>query len=183
MPDELLHALHRLVELVLLEVCGDFGEGPGEPSEDPEVGGPEGRGPGGGLGQFSEVPGDELSQVVDLDADLLPADDVLLPEGMVDAEGAVGRVVAEGIGAVLLQDGDGVDDVPGGGVHRGPVGGHDEPVDHDVLPGDGVLDLLRPEYGVERPGPDDVVALGPEGHGEELLVELGVPLPESVVER
>ena len=180
-PDELLDVLHGLVELVDVEAVAGVLDGLGELADDPPVSGPQVGGPGGCRGQLLEVPGDELSQVVDLDGDLLSADDILLAEGVVDSERAVGCEVPQCVRTVFLEDGYGVDDVSDGGMHGGSVGGHDESVNHYVLPGDAFLDLLRPEDGVECPGPDDIVGLGPHGHGEELLVELGIPLPEGVV--
>ena len=127
--------------------------------------------------------GCELSDVVDLVTDLASADDILLPERGIHTEGACCDIVPESICSVLLQDRYGVDDVTDGRVHGGSVGRHDESVDHDVLPGDRVLDLVRPQDGVERPSPDDVVGLRSQGHGEQLLVELLVPSPERVVQR
>ena len=180
MPYEGLDLFHGLVELVGLEALGDIFHGRGVLGEDPPVGDPQ---LGHLLGNALEEPSDELSDVEDLVAQLPSADHVLLPEGVVDTERAGGCVVPQRVGSVVLQDRDRVDDVPDGRVHGGPVGGHDEPVDHDVLPGDRVLDLLGPQDGVERPGPDDVVGLRPEGHGPQLLVELLVPSPEGVVQR
>ncbi len=68
-------------------------------------------------------------------------------------------------------------------MHGGAVRRHDEPVDHDVVPRPPVGHEVAAKQGIERPRPDDVVALRPHRHRIEVLELLVVPLPECVVQR
>ncbi len=68
-------------------------------------------------------------------------------------------------------------------MHRSAVRGHDETVDHHILPGLRFLELLASEDRVEGPCAYYVMRLGSHGHGEQLLVKLLIPLPERVVQR
>jgi len=108
--------------------------------------------------------------------------DVLLPEGIILPQSTCASIVPQRVRPILLKDGHGIDHIAQRGVHGGSVRRHDEPVDHDVVPRPLIGHEVAAQQGVERPRPDDIVALWPHGHGVQAVEKCRVPLPMSVEE-
>ena len=86
-------------------------------------------------------------------------------DGVVAELGGAGPI-AHRVGAVLVQQLDGVDDVALGLGHLRAVAGKTPAGNANGLPRHRVLMVQRLDDGVEGPGADDLVRLGPHGHGE-----------------
>ena len=132
-----------------------------------------------GHGGLVRVPRDshgqsELGGVEDLDGQA-PADlDLGLLEGRVQAQAGRAGPVAHGVGAVLLQQAHGGDDVALRLGHLLVVGVQDPPGQAGVPPRQGRELQVRAHHRREQPGADDVLALRTQVHrvdpAEEVLI-------------
>ena len=134
-----------------------------------------GRGHGGLVG----VPGDphgqgELGGVEDLDGQATADLDLGLLEGRVQAQAGRACPVAHGVGAVLLQQAHGGDDIALRLGHLLVVGVQDPARQAGVRPGQGRELQVRAHHRGEQPGADDVLPLRAQVHrvdpAEEVLV-------------
>ena len=110
----------------------------------------------------------ELAGVEELGDQALADLQHLLVERGVGAEPRGRRPVAHAVGAVLVEQVHRRHHVAPALRHLLAVGIEDPAGDDHVLPGDRALVQQRLRDGVERPGPDDLVALRPHVRGEEL---------------
>ncbi len=124
-------------------------------------------------------PEHELRRVEDLDGQ--PPPDLELPgvEGGVDAVATVGRPVAHGVGAVLLQQVDRGDHVALGLGHLLAVGVEDPPRDGHVAPRQRAELVVGPDHGREQPGADDLVGLRPQVGREDPPEQVVVAAPAA----
>ena len=134
-----------------------------------------GRGHGGLVG----VPGDphgqgELGGVEDLDGQATADLDLGLLEGRVQAQAGRAGPVAHGVGAVLLQQAHGGDDIALRLGHLLVVGVQDPARQAGVPPRQGRELQVRAHHRREQPGADDVLALRTQVHrvdpAEEVLI-------------
>src|SRR5439155_4231805 len=166
-PEELATSVRREEEVqILVRTAGRLDQSV-QFREDPLVRGGELA----GLGPLEG--GDEARDVPQLRDELARTADLRLADPEVVARVRLARHEdADRIRPVLLDQWPRIDDVPLGAMHRPTAGVESEAMDEDAMEG------LRPphEPGLERrvvePGPDDLAALGPEGHGKIALGKL-----------
>ena len=115
--------------------------------------------------------------VQDLDREPAPDLDLLLVERRVDPQPRARRPVAHRVRAVLLEVRDRGHDVALGLRHLLALGVQDEPADRRVGPRELPELQMRLQDGVEQPGPDDLVGLGPQVHREHAREQVRVLLP------
>ena len=100
---------------------------------------------------------------------------------MVDTQRTGCRIIPQCVGSVFFQYRHGVDDVSDRGVHGSSVRRHDESVNHNVIPGFLAGHLFGTQYGVERPGPYNIMGLRSHGHGVQLLVKFLISFPVCII--
>ena len=108
--------------------------------------------------------------------------DLQLPlvKGGIGAGAPARGPVAQGVGAVLVDERHGRHGVADGLAHLLAIGVQDEPRDQGVAEGQGVELELAAHDRREEPRADDVVGLGPEVHREDPLEEVGTPAPADL---
>ena len=168
-PEELATSVRREEEVqVLVRAAGGLDQ-PVQFREDPLV-------RGGELAGFRLLEGgDEARDVPQLRDELARAADLRLADPEVVARVRLARHEdADRIRPVLLDQRPRIDDVPLGAMHRTTARVESEAMDEDAMEG-----LRTPhEPGLERrviePGPDDLAALRPEGHGKIRIGKLRI---------
>ena len=179
MPHEILYRGHGLVEPILVAGLLYLQNQLPEPTEYPLI----------NSAHLLGLPGLRLAgrshhshYVPSLRCEPPAANELLLFERVIDAEGARGRIVPHRVPAVLFKQRHRVDDIPGRRMHWRSVGGHDETVNHSLIPR-----LLTDEQHLAQncvvcPCPDYLETLGPHGHGIKPLEQSLVSLPVRVEE-
>ncbi len=121
----------------------------------------------------------EAGGVQDLDGQA-PADlHLALVEGRVGARSAPGRPVADGVGPVLLHEGEWGHHVTLRLGHLLAVGIQHPAGDGGIAPGKRAVLQLRADDRREQPGTDDLVGLGADVHGEDPGEQIRVVLPPA----
>ena len=175
-PEELLDLVLGRRVLVFLERCGDAADEALGAREDPAVGGREG-----GWTRRRLVSGDEAlretSDIPQLGDQLGAGRDFLLTDDGIPSEAGAGRPVASGVRRVALQHLQrrhrATTAAAFADLLRAP--GSQAPARHEDLPPRKRAEaVMRHDDGVEGPGADDLVCLGPQRHRKNLFVEGGV---------
>ena len=181
-PEEGFGALEGPGVVVGLECGGGLGDDDGQPAEHGLV-----DGEGDGLDRrdhessvFTGQPAEGESRGVQHLHGETPTD-LHLPfvDSGVGAGPAAGRPVPDGIRPVLLEQGQGGDDVPLRLGHLLSIRIEHPARDGCVRPRQGAVLELGAHHSREQPGPDDVVALGPQIHGEDPSEQIRVVLPSA----